>query len=139
MENFTKAAFSIENYFFDKVNIDLTKKLSKDLSLSFNTEGLFKGNDAIYELIFTLNVHSDKSKAPFITIQCRGIFKFHEAITFDSIPTFFYSNSIAILFPYVRAYVSMVTTQANIPGVILPTLNLSSLSQSLKENTTVQD
>lgn len=138
MENVTMAAFSIENYYFDKVNIDLTKRLSKDLSLSFNTEGVFKASESVYNLIFTLNVHSDKSETPFITIQCRGVFKFHNSVTFDSIPSFFYGNSIAILFPYARAYVSMVTTQANIPGIILPTLNLSSLSQSLKEKTTVE-
>lgn len=32
----------------------------------------------------------------------------------------------------------MVTTQANIPGIILPTLNLTSLGTQLKHNTKAQ-
>ena len=34
-----KAAFSIEKYIFDKVNIDLENYVSKDISLAFDTKG----------------------------------------------------------------------------------------------------
>ncbi|EXZ22215.1 pretranslocase subunit SecB family protein, partial [Bacteroides fragilis str. S13 L11] len=54
------------------------------------------------------------------------------------IPNFFYPNSIAILFPYVRAFVSTLTLQANIKPILLPTLNLSSLQDTLRENTTTK-
>jgi len=54
----------------------------------------------------------------------------------EDIPDFFYKNSIAILFPYLRAYLSLVTTQANVPGIILPTYNLSGLEEELRSNTT---
>ena len=50
----------------------------------------------------------------------------------------FISNSIAILFPYVRAFVSTLTLQANIKPILLPTLNLSSLQDILRENTTTK-
>ena len=36
-----KAAFSIINYQFDKVLIDLSNHNSKDLSLSFDTSGIY--------------------------------------------------------------------------------------------------
>lgn len=32
----------------------------------------------------------------------------------------------------------MLTTQANVPGLILPTLNLTSLEEGLKKHTTVK-
>lgn len=51
------------------------------------------------------------------------------------IPDFFYANSIAIIFPYIRAFVSTLTLQANIPPIVLPTLNLSQLRTILRDNT----
>jgi len=71
-----------------------------------------------------------------VRINCKGLFEFKNVQTIEDIPDFFYKNSIAILFPYVRAYISLVTTQANVPGIILPTHNLSSLEEKLRNNTT---
>lgn len=130
-----KAAFSISNYLFDKIQIDLSNQKSNELSLSFDTEGIFHNDNLNYELIFLVSVFEKGNKEPFISIRCRGLFEFEDVSNLKEIPDFFYRNSIAILFPYVRSYVSIVTTQANIPGIILPTLNLSSLEEELKKNT----
>jgi preprotein translocase subunit SecB len=130
------AAFSIVNYQFDKVNIDLSNHKSKGLSLSFDTTGLFVTENSTYELTFVLNVfNQDEKENPFVNVHCKGTFQFEHVANIAEIPDFFYRNSIAILFPYVRAYVSIVTTQANVPGIILPTLNLSSLEADLRNNT----
>lgn len=130
------AAFSIVSYQFDKVNIDLTFHKSNALSLSFEPKGLYINEGSIFELTFGTNVFTGEQKEnPFVTVQCKGIFSFDNVSKFEEIPDFFYRNSIAILFPYVRAYISLVTTQANVPGIILPTLNLSNLEDELRKNT----
>jgi preprotein translocase subunit SecB len=131
-----KAAFSIINYQFDKVSIDLNNHNSKDLSLSFDTSGIYFNENQNFELRFVVKVAQNTDENPFAVISCKGTFKFENIDSFDNIPEFFYRNSIAILFPYVRAYLSLVTTQANVPGIILPTLNLSNLESELKKNTT---
>lgn len=131
-----KAAFSIINYQFDKVLIDLSNHNSKDLSLSFDTSGIYFNENQNFELRFVVKVAQNADEKSFAEISCKGTFKFENIDGFDSIPEFFYRNSIAILFPYVRAYLSLVTTQANVPGIILPTLNLSNLEVDLKKNTT---
>ncbi|MBK7039827.1 MAG: protein-export chaperone SecB [Bacteroidetes bacterium] len=51
------------------------------------------------------------------------------------IPTFFYKNCIAIIFPYLRAFLSTLTLQANVKPLILPLMNLSGLEKPLIENT----
>lgn len=130
-----KAAFSIINYQFDKVSIDLSNHNSKDLSLSFDTSGIYFNESKNFELRFVVKVSQNTDATPFAEISCKGTFKFENTESFDNIPEFFYRNSIAILFPYVRAYLSLVTTQANVPGIILPTLNLSNLENELKRNT----
>jgi len=133
-----KAAFSIINYQFDRVQIDLNNHKSKNLSLVFNTNGLYNKENSTFELQFVVKVANKEAEKPFVEISCKGNFKFENVSCFEEIPDFFYRNSIAILFPYVRSYLSLVTTQANVPGIILPTLNLSNLETELKTNTTTK-
>lgn len=130
-----KAVFSIINYQFDRVLIDLNNHTSKDLSLAFDTRGIYDAGNSSFELQFVVKVANKEAGNPFAEVSCKGNFKFENVATFDEIPDFFYRNSIAILFPYVRAYLSLITTQANVPGIILPTLNLSNLETELKKNT----
>ncbi len=132
-----KAEFSIVSYKFDQVNINSLNHKNNELSLSFDTKGLYSQSDSEYYLTFKISVFNDnQNDNPFVVVQCVGTFKFENVANINEIPDFFYRNSIAILFPYVRAYVSLITTQANVPGVILPTLNLSNLESDLRKNTT---
>jgi preprotein translocase subunit SecB len=130
------AAFSIINYQFDKVEIDLSHHKSDELSVSFDIQGVYTQEIAQYELTFSVKVGHNDEDIPFAKVQCKGIFEFENVSNLNDIPDFFYTNSIAILFPYVRAYLSLVTTQANVPGIILPTYNLSDLKDELRKNTT---
>lgn len=133
MEN--RAAFSLENYFFSKVLINTDHRQSNDLKVSFDPSGIFNSEKSEYELKFIFNAISGESNSPFVNIECIANFKFENVSNFHEIPSYFYRNSIAIIFPYVRAFISTVTLQANIPPVILPTMNLSALENPLKENT----
>ncbi len=131
MEN--KAAFSLENYHFSRVDINFENKKSNDIQISFDPSGKFNLESSVYELKFIFNASTDDSS--FVMIECIANFKFESVNNFDDIPSYFYRNSIAIIFPYVRAFISTVTLQANIPPVVLPTMNLSTLEKPLKENT----
>jgi preprotein translocase subunit SecB len=131
----TKAAFSLVKYRFEKINIDFSKKTSNDLNISFEPSGKFNFQDSTYELNFTFVADNDNSESPFVKIECIALYKFEEKIDFENIPTYFYRNSIAIIFPYIRAFISTVTLQANIPPIVLPTMNLSALETPLKEST----
>lgn len=134
--NTPTASFSITNYQFDYVSMDLGKKGNNNLELKFDTSGLFDEEQSMFELTFSVFVKSEDKDEPFVSIQCRGQFAFQNKVSFTSIPDYFYGNCIAILFPYVRSYVSIISTQANIKGIILPTLNLTSLESDLRNNTT---
>lgn len=57
----------------------------------------------------------------------------------NEIPDYFYANSLAIIFPYIRAFVSTITLQSNMHPIVLPTVNLMGLSEKLKRNTDVVD
>ncbi len=131
-----KAAFSIISYRFDNVSICLSNHQSNEISLAFETKGIYDEKESIYELIFSVKAFNEGNiEKPFVNVECVGLFKFENVTTIDEVPDFFYRNSIAILFPFVRAYVNMITVQANVPGIMLPTLNLTSLESELRQNT----
>lgn len=132
-----KAAFSLESYSFDRVMIDYTLKTGNEIRIKFDPSGVFevKENQSVYNLNFVFYAFSETQNDPFVKIECNAIFDFAEKISFEEIPPFFYANSIAIIFPYVRAFISTVTLQANFSPLVLPTMNLSALEQPLRENT----
>lgn len=132
-----KAAFSIDKYVFNQVSINLDNNVSNELNIKFNTSGSYDKANSSFELVFSVTVYNDEKTIdnPFVFVQCVGSFKFENVNSFEEIPDFFYRNCIAILFPYLRAYVSVVTSQANVQGIILPTYNLSSLEGELRNNT----
>ena len=132
-----KASFSIESYKFDKVMIDLTNQKTNDIFVDFKPQGVFNVSESTFELTFNFTaLDSQENTIPFVEIRCVGLFKFDNVNSIEEIPSFFYKNSIAILFPFLRAFVSIVTVQANIKPIMLPTMNLSSLEEPLRENTT---
>lgn len=141
MENTKRASFAIEKYYFDQVHIDMNNRSGDELFVDFQPSGIFNKKDKKYFLTFKFSALSSNQKdtKPFVEINCVGVFNFKEVGSLEDIPEFFYRNSIAILFPFIRAYVSMVTNQANIRSIMLPTLNLSSLEKPLREHTAVKE
>ena len=131
-----KAAFSLENYFFNKVAINIESgEKGETLDLDFQPSGIFMQGEkqSIFNLQFVFVAKSQDLEV--VKIHCKAVFKFAGSITFEEIPTYFYRNSMAIIFPYIRAFVSTVTLQANVMPILLPTVNLSSLESRLRENT----
>lgn len=130
------AAFSLSDYKFDQVILDFSKKESNKVNIKFEPEGIFHSGESVFELVFVFLAFSGDNPEPFIKIRSISYFKFASKISFEDIPSFFYVNSLAIIFPYVRSFVSTVTLQANIlPPILIPTWNLTSLNDPLRENT----
>jgi len=74
-----------------------------------------------------------------VRVNCKAIFDFDDDAKEAGIPDYFYKNSIAIVYPFIRSFISSLTLQANVKLILLPTMNLSSLEAPLKENTTFID
>lgn len=135
-----EATFSMVGYKFTNVELDFNKE-DNNLTLELKPKGVFFPEQGEYELIFDFYARSkdDIPDQKIIThITCESIFRFTDVHAVENIPTYFYANSIAIIFPYVRAFISTVTLQANVNPIILPTLNLSSLKDELINNTIVK-
>ena len=106
------------------------------MNVQFLPQGAYNECDGSYHLTFNTKVLSQGSETVVAEIICRAEFSFLSPMPLSEIPDFFYPNSIAILFPYIRAFVSTLSLQANYKPIILPTINLSGLKDQLKQNTT---
>lgn len=132
-----KAAFSLESYEFEKIFVDYSNN-TDDIRLDFLPSGTYFTDSGVFRLKLEFIASDEELEEDFVRIECNAEFEFEEPIEFDSIPRYFYTNCIAIIFPYIRAFISTLTLQANIAPVVLPTLNLSRLAGPLEENTVVQ-
>ena len=131
-----RAVFSLSGYHFNQMMLNFDN-LSTDatLDMNFAPSGVFNQAEQTFALSFAFKATCNDADVVFV--NCIAEFKFANEVSFEEIPDFFYGNSIAILFPYIRSMVSTVTLQANVRPLILPTLNLVSLKDHLKANTTV--
>lgn len=135
-----KAAFRFHNYYFTKAKIEFPTQAERDLDLNvkFFPKGKFFKEESMFRLQLGVIVSSSKDELEMnlVEIDCCAEFVFSEQTELCNIPSFFYPNSIAIIFPYIRAFISTLSLQANMNPIILPTMNLTSLQEDLKNNTT---
>jgi preprotein translocase subunit SecB len=136
-----KASFSLQGYKFTKINLDLEDIPSNvTFSLDFNPSGEYIKKENTYNLnfVFQASFDANSGRRIAVDVHCKAEFKFNESLNFEDIPSFFYPNSIAIVFPYIRSLVSTLTLQANTKPMILPTINLFPLQSILKEHTVLK-
>lgn len=134
MEN---ATFKLDYYHFTKAFLDFSIPDNAELNISFFPQGVFHVKEARYELIFEVKVECNENQTEVVRVSCEASFSFAGKITVSEIPEYFYPNSLAIIFPYIRAFVSTMSLQANVRPVVLPTVNLMGLTEQLKSRTQV--
>ena len=134
-----KAAFRLRGYRFIKVSMDFDIPQDPEFEIQFDPKGSYSQKEGIYRLNFDVAITCEEKKSDIIQITCEAEFEFNNPLCADEIPDFFYPNSLAILFPYIRAFISTVSLQANVIPILLPTINLTGLTDTLRHNTEITD
>lgn len=133
-----KSCLTLKNYIVKTINFSINEnfEFNQDKMISINPE--FKrqirkiDNDtATVNLGFC--VINEKNDMPFsMEIDIEGLFYLENWEQPEQLPIIT-SNAIAILFPYLRSIVSMVTANANISPYVLPVMNISALFENKTE------
>ena len=111
-----KSTFSFVKYLITDAKINVSdKEISKKINFSFTPSGII-----------------DKEKSFKIKLCAIGLFKYEGSI--EDTMQFFCINGPAILFPYIRAYLSSLSALSGIPLILLPTINMTGLAETLKSN-----
>ena len=135
--NNKEVAFRLDNYKFTKATLNFDIPKDAEFVISFKPSGKFKEEEGTYALSFDTIVNCKETDTIIVEVSCIAQFSFKDKIKFEEIPDFFYPNSLAILFPYIRAFVSTLSLQAHSSPIILPTVNLMGLTEKLRDNTSV--
>ena len=135
--NNKEVAFRLVNYKFTKATLNFDIPKDAEFVIDFKPSGKLKEIKGTYDLSFDTIVKCEESDTIIVEVSCIAQFSFMDRIKFEEIPDFFYPNSLAILFPYIRAFVSTLSLQANSSPMILPTVNLMGLTEKLRDNTSV--
>lgn len=133
------ARFSFKRYSFTEAHLSLTDIPNEcGISLNFHPTGVFHCNTGIFSLTldFTASYEKEQEKVNFAKIVLNADFEFKDITSLGEVPDYFYPNSLAIVFPYIRAFISTLTLQANVRPIVLPTMNLSSLKLEFRNNST---
>lgn len=133
------AKFSFENHIFTDFEIH-TQNATDELTLQLHPEGIYDAENRVFSLILDFRILSEKNEPDnlLLFVKCVAKFSFEESVcSLKDMPDYFYANSIAIVYPYLRAFISTLTIQSNTRPIVLPTMNLSSLGKDLEKNTRI--
>lgn len=136
-EQVKKASFDFENYKVLKFSFSDPQDDQTNLAVQFEPSGEYHKKDGRFVLFFEFTASYNDGKNILVNAVIQASFKFADETPFEEIPPYFYRNSIAIVFPYVRSFATTLTAVGNVKPLILPVLNLSGLEQPLKDKTTV--
>lgn len=133
----TISRFRFSDYRIKKSIVEFKdfNEVSPNLSVSIGVEG---GDDRENnQFILSMNVKvCDESKNLNIDVVIGGLFEFDSDCADKELDEYFNTNAPAIMFPYVRAYITSLSALSGIGSpIILPTLNLTHLGKELKDNT----
>jgi len=129
------SAFQFTGYKIVRSLIELKSvDLGDNFSISFVPKGIINKTESTFQLDLTVFIKDTKDTIN-IEINVISVYVFDGQIEKTQLNKFFYLNAPAIIFPYVRAYITTLTALSGIDPVIIPTLNLSALGKDLEENT----
>jgi len=134
-----RAVFDFENYEISEFKFKKSELVVDTFSIGFNPSGKFIVNESVFIISLGFNASFEepinKDLNEVISLIMNATFRFDDVKNLDDIPDYFYRNALGIMFPYLRAFVSTMTFQANLrPPMILPILNLMEIEQPLRDN-----
>jgi preprotein translocase subunit SecB len=130
------AAFKFKRFKIPTFSYNEAGKPKSTIRLDFVPSGRYFQEKGLFELKLELFGCDDSSKEKKIVyLNCIAEFEFEKDLPFTDIPSYFYKNAIAIVFPYIRSFISTLTLQANSGLIILGLMNLSNLEAPLIKNT----
>lgn len=127
-----KSKFSFLGYTITHSEITLSDKSDNtEYSIDIEANGKVEGNEFSLFMTVLLNSNDDSISAK---VSMCGNFEFDETIEADTLDSMFCANAAAIIFPYIRSYITTLTSLSGVEPVILPTLNMSPLGEEIRKS-----
>lgn len=130
----SESSFGLDKFIIKEATIQREpNKQEEDFTLDIDPSGLINYNTNKFILELRLNV-TDKGNAFKASVLALAQFNFTNSPS-KELENYFYINAPAIIFPYLRAYITSLTALSGLKAVNLPIQNLSYLKDELVANT----
>ncbi|MEZ0607675.1 protein-export chaperone SecB [Fibrella sp. WM1] len=135
MNTTVRSTFQFIDFLVVESHLSLRRADEYDFQLSIIPSGEIHSSTGQFELRLQVEA-TDANQQAEIKVVTLATF------TYANIPEpqsskFLTENAPAIVFPYIRAYISTLTTQAGIDPIVLPTMNLSGMADLLQQHIVV--
>ena len=132
---FNLVKFTVPKFAYNKSGHEQTPPLK----LEFNPSGVYYPKLGRFDLKIEFSGFMKGAKrSPIIKMTTIAEFKFTVNTSLEDFPAYFYPNSIAIVFPYLRAFISTLTMQSNTGVIMLGLINFTSMAEPLRNNIIVR-
>jgi len=129
-----RAPIQFLNFVVKESHIVFNEIADFKIDISFDPKGTVYKSLNQFKLQLSINI-KDINGNFNINLVTDSIFSYPQDADINSyVESFFAVNVPAIIFPYVRAYIGSLTALSGMPTLILPTLNLSNVGETLKGN-----
>jgi preprotein translocase subunit SecB len=137
MENIPVSEFKFETFFIREsfIKRDPFSK-SGNYNIDIIPNAVIDRKNQVYQLDLTVNI-TNETKCFSASVSAVGLFKYNDTMQQDILDNYFLVNAPAIIYPYIRAYVSTLTGFSGIKSINLPLMNLTGIIPVLKEKTTI--
>jgi len=130
-----KAQFSFEQFYITESHISRNIiNVSTNLDIDIKPSAVHLKDTNEFQLTLNVKVTSDNNSINAEVIGV-GVFKFSENLATNILNNYSYVNAPAIIFPYIRAYITTLTGLQGFIPINLPLLNFSNLRDKLINNT----
>lgn len=126
-----KSVLTFKGYKINKMSFALNevkgKKREFQIAPEFSKSVVEHDNNK-YEVILSVGINSeDDAPVPFdLFVEMAGYFELREGLEEDLQKNLLNRNAVAIMYPFLRAAVSSLTSTANVTSLVLPVINLAS-------------
>lgn len=92
---------------------------------------IMKMDEGVYKSSLSLKMMNDEETVS-LEIVVSGIFEFQEELEQEQKDIIVTKNTVAILFPYLRSQVTLMTAQPDIEPVVIPAININALLKNME-------
>ncbi len=137
MSTVVESSFQFVNFLVTESHLSLRRADGYEFQLSLIPSGILFSSKGQFQLQIQFEA-TDANNQAEIKLTTLATFTYANIPSVENSP-FLLQNAPAIVFPYIRAYISTLTTQAGIPPIVLPTLNLSGLAELLQQHIVIDE
>jgi len=137
MKEAIPSTFKLKEFYIKESKFILSKKgVPLNLNIKLNPKGTVIKAENTFILEIDVEI-DEREEAVNISVKCIATYQFQQDLE-DGLPTsYFITNAPAIAFPYIRAYISTLTSQSGFTTITLPVMNLAPQAEHLRKNITI--